>query len=401
MLWVGVRLLSLANLKSTESDLGYADVLPIEREPHMTIPPARLWSHVQEEETLRRCHQSLAAAKKTGLGQIVDSRKHASTNLIECGSSFSIARSMTSDHEGCSSCKAVATSSLSSPYAAIVAASACQKYAKATARVAALMNGRSVRRAAGAVTTNISGNWHRLARYKCSGLAEGADRLLDRLLLGEVRHRREQRGALPHFVDELSRHAGSVVASQDARDARESFREREHSSELRLRPELAVVGSPVGQAHAKLLDTQRRGALSGRTNCVRRSDETGSSGRDDGGDEPREPFLQHVGPRRLRKQPPEEHDPVRQTLLRAEGIAPPCRCYGRSDRGQYGEAFPVSARPPRCKVASTQRHERLDDHRSVIRIAPALHFGPRPTHPLERIVERARSHCGLLPCSVR
>src|SRR5262245_13549443 len=115
MLWVRVRLLSLADLKSTESDLGYADVLPIEREPHMTIPPARLWSHVQEEETLRRCDQSPAAAKKTGLGRVLDSRKHASTSLIECGWSFSIDCSMTSDHEGCSSCRAAATSSLSSP----------------------------------------------------------------------------------------------------------------------------------------------------------------------------------------------------------------------------------------------------------------------------------------------
>src|SRR5262245_30634018 len=168
MLWVGVRLLSLAELKSTESDLGYAYVLPIEREPHMTIPTARLWSHAQEEETLRRCDQSPAAAEKTGLGRILDSRKHASTNLIECGSSFSIDRSMTSDHEGRSSCRAVATSSLSSPYAAIVAASACQKCAKAAACVTALMNGRSVRKAAGAVTecTKISGNWDRLARYR-------------------------------------------------------------------------------------------------------------------------------------------------------------------------------------------------------------------------------------------
>src|SRR5262245_16875476 len=94
---------------------------------HMTIPTARFCSHVREAAALTRCDQSPAAAKKTGLGWVLDSRKHASTNLIECGSPFSIDRSITSDHEGCSPCKAVPTSSLSSPYAAIVAASDCQK----------------------------------------------------------------------------------------------------------------------------------------------------------------------------------------------------------------------------------------------------------------------------------
>src|SRR5262245_16891334 len=87
-------------LKSTESDLGYVYVLPIERESHMTIPPARLWSHVQEEDTLRRCDQSPAAAKKTGLGRILDSRRHASAGLIECGSSFSIGGSLDSGAGG-------------------------------------------------------------------------------------------------------------------------------------------------------------------------------------------------------------------------------------------------------------------------------------------------------------
>src|SRR5262249_17273919 len=80
------------------------------------------------------------------------------------------------------------------------------------------------------------------------------------------------------------------------------------------------------------------------------------------------------------------------TPLRAEGIPPACRCYGRSDRGQCGKVFPVSARPSGGKVSSTQRHERLDDHWAVIRIAPALHLGPGPTHPSKRIIHRLRPH---------
>src|SRR5262249_37130001 len=103
-------------------------------------------------------------------------------------------------------------------------------------------------------------------------LAEGGDPLLDGLRLGEILDRREQRGALPHLVEELSRHALSLAAAQDAGYALESLLERARPPERRLRPELTVVGRPVGEAHAELFYPQRCRARLERTDRVRRTD---------------------------------------------------------------------------------------------------------------------------------
>src|SRR5262249_12119391 len=114
-----------------------------------------------------------------------------------------------------------------------------------------------------------------------------------------------------YFVDELSRYADPRSPPHDAGDAINGGSEVELAARLRHTGKLPVVRAPVRQGGPQFLDAKRGRRARQPAYRVGRSNQPVRPGRDDRGNQPGQPLLEDLLPRRRRELALEERNPIR------------------------------------------------------------------------------------------